>query len=107
MATGVKRPTGRDEILDAVLDAAERLFAANGPANVSLRAIAQEAGVNYGLLYRHFGTKEMLLDALMQHYADRWLSELKAHQDYDAALELLLGNSGEASENLQLLAWTL
>src|SRR4051794_7055663 len=107
MATPVKRPTGRDEILDAVLDAAERLFAADGPADVSLRAIASEAGVNYGLLHRHFGTKEMLLDVLMQRYADRWLAELEGHHDYDAALERLLGESGEPSENLQLLAWTL
>src|SRR3954452_20722702 len=107
MATPVKRPTGRDEILDAVLDAAERLFATDGPANVSLRAIAQEAGVNYGLLHRHFGTREMLLDTLMQRYADRWLAELEAHHDYDAALDRLLGEPGEASENVQLLAWTL
>src|SRR3954447_20317660 len=107
MATPVKRPTGRDEILDAVLDAAKRLFALHGPANVSLRAIAEEAGVNYGLLHRRFGTKETLLDVLMQRYADRWLAEVEAHHDFDSAIDRLFGEGAEASENLQLLAWTL
>jgi AcrR family transcriptional regulator len=107
MATTVKRPTGRDQILDAVLDAAERLFASAGPADVSLRAIAAEAGVNYGLVHRHFGTKDALFDQLMQRYAQRWLAELEDHRDYDAALDRLLGRDFETSPNLRLLAWTL
>src|SRR5262249_33272750 len=107
MATAVKRPTGRDQILDAVLDAAERLFASSGPADVSLRAIAAEAGVNYGLVHRHFGTKDALFDRLMQRYAQRWLAELEEHRDYDAALDRLFGTDFEASPNLRLLAWTL
>ena len=107
MATSVKRPTGRDQILDAVLDAAERLFASSGPADVSLRAIAAEAGVNYGLVHRHFGTKDALFDQLMQRYAQRWLAELEEHGDYDAALDRLMGKDFENSPNLRLLAWTL
>jgi AcrR family transcriptional regulator len=107
MATSVKRPTGREQILDAVLDAAERLFASAGPADVSLRAIAAEAGVNYGLVHRHFGTKDALFDQLMQRYAERWLAELEEHGDYDAALDRLIGSDFEASPNLRLLAWTL
>src|SRR3954471_12495419 len=107
MATAVKRPTGRDQILDAVLDAAERLFASSGPADVSLRAIAAEAGVNYGLVHRHFGTKDALFDQLMQRYVQRWLAELEEHRDYDAALDRLMGSDFETSPNLRLLAWTL
>jgi AcrR family transcriptional regulator len=107
MATAVKRPTGREQILDAVLDAAERLFASSGPADVSLRAIAAEAGVNYGLVHRHFGTKDALFDQLMQRYAQRWLAELEEHRDYDAALDRLMGSDFQTSPNLRLLAWTL
>lgn len=107
MATDVNRPTGRSQIVDAVLDAAERLFAAAGPADVSLRAIAEEAGVNYGLVHRHFGTKDVLFDQLMQRYADRWLAQLEADPDYDAALGQILGAGFDASRNLRLLAWAL
>jgi AcrR family transcriptional regulator len=108
MATSVKRPTGREEISDAVLDAAERLFAAAGPNEVSLRAIAEEAGVNYGLVHRHFGTKDELFERLMQRYAERWTLRLDAGEiDYDGALEQMLGTSRDAGAYLRLLAWTM
>ncbi|MCW2546556.1 MAG: TetR family transcriptional regulator [Mycobacterium sp.] len=101
------RPTGRDEITDAVLDAAERLFAAAGPNEVSLRAIAQEAGVTYGLVYRHFGTKDALLERLLTRYAERWRAHLGNDPDYASALRDLLGASFDAGAYLRLLAWTL
>jgi AcrR family transcriptional regulator len=101
------RPTGRDAITDAVLDAAERLFAAAGPNDVSLRAIAQEAGVTYGLVYRHFGTKDVLLERLLARYADRWQEHLGAAPDYARALEDLMGPSFDTGPYLRLLAWTL
>lgn len=107
MATAVKRPTGRQEVTDAVLDAAEALFAASGPADVSLRAIARQAGVNYGLVHRHFGTKDDVFDRLLQRYAERWLAQLDTVPDYSAALDRLLGPRVDAGAYLRLLAWTL
>jgi AcrR family transcriptional regulator len=101
------RPTGRDAITDAVLDAAERLFAAAGPNDVSLRTIAQEAGVTYGLVYRHFGTKDVLLERLLARYADRWRDHLGADPDYARALEDLMGASFDTGPYLRLLAWSL
>ncbi|MBL6751509.1 MAG: TetR family transcriptional regulator [Nevskia sp.] len=49
---------------DAILNAAERLFAASGFAATSMRAIAQGAGVVQSLLHYHFGTKEKLFEAV-------------------------------------------
>ena len=107
MATPVKRPTGRDEILDAVLDATERLCAAAGPVDVSLRAIAEAAGVNYGLVHRHFGTKDELFDQLLQRVSDRWVAERELRPEYDAAMHDLLGPTPVAGAYLRLLAWTM
>jgi AcrR family transcriptional regulator len=45
-----------------LLDAAARLFAESG-ADVAPQAIAKEAGVGVGTLYRHFPTREELIDA--------------------------------------------
>jgi AcrR family transcriptional regulator len=101
------RPTGRDAVTDAVLDAAQRLFAEAGPNEVSLRAIAQEAGVTYGLVYRHFGTKDELLERLLARYADRWREHLGDEPDYERALEDLLGTSFDTGPYVRLLAWTL
>jgi AcrR family transcriptional regulator len=103
--TSAARPTGRDEITDAVLDAAERLFAAAGPSEVSLRAIATEAGVTYGLVYRHFGTKDALLERLLIRYADRWKTHLGGEPDYSSALEDLLGGDFDTGPYLKLLSW--
>ncbi len=101
------RPTGRDEVTDAVLDAAERLFAAAGPNEVSLRAIAEEAGVTYGLVYRHFGTKDALLERLLARYAERWKDQLGDDPDYGRALNQLLGPTFDTGPYLRLLGWTL
>jgi AcrR family transcriptional regulator len=54
-------------VVAAVLDAAADLFAQRGPAATSIRDIATAARVNHGLVYRHFGTKERLVGAVLEH----------------------------------------
>lgn len=61
-------PTGRDEVVSAILDSAGEMFAERGPA-VSIRDIAARARVNHGLVFRHFGTKERLVSAVLDHLA--------------------------------------
>jgi TetR/AcrR family transcriptional regulator, repressor for neighboring sulfatase len=46
---------------DSLLGAAVELFAEHGPASVSIRDVARHAGVNHGLVHRHFGSKDDLL----------------------------------------------
>jgi AcrR family transcriptional regulator len=65
------KPTGREAVRDALVDAAARLFAQRGPSNVSVREIAAEAGVNHGLVHRHFGAKERLLGEVLDRLAAR------------------------------------
>jgi AcrR family transcriptional regulator len=47
---------------DRLLEVAVRAFSHEGP-DVTLDAIAREAGVGIGTLYRHFPTREALVDA--------------------------------------------
>jgi AcrR family transcriptional regulator len=51
---------------DRILDAAAQAFTRDGDA-VTLDAIAKEAGVGIGTLYRHFPTREALVDAAYQN----------------------------------------
>lgn len=53
---------------ERILDAATRVIA-SGIANVSVPAIAQEAGVSVPTVYRHFRTKTDLLAAVYPHVA--------------------------------------
>ncbi|MBU0926380.1 MAG: TetR/AcrR family transcriptional regulator [Spirochaetes bacterium] len=54
------RPTGRDEVVKALVEAAADLFSEAGVDGVSVRQIADRAGVNHGLVHRHFGSKDEL-----------------------------------------------
>ena len=47
---------------ERLLEVAARVFSQAGP-DVTLEAIAKEAGVGIGTLYRHFPTREALVDA--------------------------------------------
>jgi AcrR family transcriptional regulator len=71
MPAGARRPRGEQEVRDAVLEAASVLFAEKGPAATSLREIANAAGVNHGLIHRHFGSKQRLVRAVHDHLAQR------------------------------------
>ncbi len=51
----------------AVLGSAAELFAERGPTATSIRDIAERAGVNHGLVFRHFGAKENLVGAVLDH----------------------------------------
>jgi AcrR family transcriptional regulator len=50
---------------EAILNAAENLFAKHGYDGVTLRAIAKEAGVDVALANYHFGPKRDLFDAVL------------------------------------------
>jgi AcrR family transcriptional regulator len=54
-----------------VLAAAERLFAEHGPTCVSMEAVAAEAGVGKGTLFRGFGDRAGLVLALLTEHERR------------------------------------
>jgi AcrR family transcriptional regulator len=97
--------------VEALLDAAARLLATSPPDDVSLRRIAREAGVNHGLVHRHFGTREDLIERLLERTARKWTAELDATGDYLHAIESILGSDQEAEASagtwLRLLAGSL
>jgi len=62
-------PTGRDEVIAAILESAGEMFADRGPTAASIRDIAAHARINHGLVFRHFGTKERLVAAVLDHLA--------------------------------------
>lgn len=71
-------PSGRDEVAAAVLEAAADLFAERGPAATSIRDIAARSKVNHGLVFRHFGTKEQLVGAVLNHLGAKLTALLRS-----------------------------
>lgn len=56
------------DIRDRILDAAKRVYAQHGFRGATTRLIAIEAGVNEVTLFRTFGSKAALFEALMQDH---------------------------------------
>jgi AcrR family transcriptional regulator len=55
---------------ERILEVAKRAFARSG-ANTSLDDIAKEAGVGAGTLYRHFPTRDALLEAVYRNEVEK------------------------------------
>lgn len=74
---------------DALMNAAERLIAQHGIAQVSSRRIAEEAGnTNHSAVAYHFGSRE----GLLQKMIERQISELEPRR---AVMIDALGDGGE------------
>jgi len=65
-AAGSRRRRDRDATIKDLLGAARRLLQRDGVlAGLNLREVADEAGVNRGLIYQYFGSRQELLRAAL------------------------------------------
>jgi AcrR family transcriptional regulator len=60
----------------AILDTAERLLVASGPAGLRLQEVAAEAGISHPAILHHFGSRDGLLRAVVEHATARLQEEL-------------------------------
>ena len=60
-----------EERRQAILDAAEALFAENGIAATSVRSILAAAGANVAAVHYHFGSKEKLVEGVFRRRAEK------------------------------------
>lgn len=63
-AASEARPYHHGDLSRALVEAARRILETEGPAALSLRAVAREAGVSPAAPYHHFKDKGELLDAV-------------------------------------------
>src|SRR5271168_2404614 len=80
---------------DRIATVARELIAIKGPA-VSMEAIAADAGVAVGTLYRHYPTKADLVAAVIEHTAEQ-VAELML------ATDAAIAAGGDAGEELASL----
>lgn len=88
----------------ALEESALRLVAERGPSSVSLREIAEDAGVNFGLVYQYLGTKSQVVHAVYQHSSARAAAELERADNLQDAVDALL-RRGDGSA-ARLVAWS-
>jgi AcrR family transcriptional regulator len=62
------------ETEQALLDAAEQLLFDFGAAGITTRRVAEEAGVNHGLVHYYFGSVEQLLVRVLERFTERLIA---------------------------------
>ncbi|GAA4776858.1 MULTISPECIES: TetR/AcrR family transcriptional regulator [Streptomyces] len=86
-----------------LLDAAERLLSASGGAQLTLRAVADEAGVRLGHLQHYFPSRAELVAALLDRVLETSLARIaertgpSAGADPASVLDAVLGDHDDAA----------
>jgi AcrR family transcriptional regulator len=120
VATVVNQPTrktaARTAAEEALLDAAERLLADVGYAGITTRRLAEEAGVNHGLVHYYFGSNESLLVQALERFTGRliarqrelYAADLPFAEKWRTAMRYLVSDDASYEKvwlELQALAW--
>ncbi len=89
-----------------LLDAAASLAATKGVTALGVERVVQEAGVSKGTFFYHFATKEEMVRALLDHVAQRCMSEVdeavaKGMRFTDAFIDMVVR---DLRENRELIA---
>jgi AcrR family transcriptional regulator len=101
---------------EALLDAAERLLASVGYAGITTRRLAEEAGINHGLVHYYFGSNENLLVQALERFTSRliarqrdmYAADLPFAQKWRTAMRYLMSEDVSYQKiwlELQALAW--
>jgi AcrR family transcriptional regulator len=75
--------TERDTVRARIVDVASELLASGGPHAVTTRAVAAAAGVQAPTIYRQFGDKDGLLEAVADHVFSAYVAGKTVPDDVD------------------------
>ena len=82
----------RSETTERILDAAEDLFSRRDPDQVSVREIAEKAGVTHPVVHEYLGSKADIVAAVIERGAPRRQQIMVEHPDFFEALPLVSGD---------------
>ena len=73
-----RRERERDRHREEILDAALRVLSSRGMDGLTIEAVAREAEFAVGSIYRHFASKEEMVESLFVHLTQPLFSEVEA-----------------------------
>jgi AcrR family transcriptional regulator len=96
---GPGRPVGSsgEDRRTALLDACQEILVEKGTPRVTLREVADRAGVKPALVHYYFGTKEDLLHAVADRLSERMLETIEAELSQEGSIEERMGNMVRAA----------
>jgi AcrR family transcriptional regulator len=112
----VTKTSSRSQAEEALLDAAERLLVDVGYAGITTRRLADEAGVNNGLVHYYFGSNENLLvralerftEGLIARQRELYAADMPFVEKWRTAMRFLVSEDVTYEKiwlELQALAW--
>ena len=84
------RGRGREATTAVIIDAAEELFSARGFNDVTVRAIAERAGVSHALVHRYLGSKADVFRAILSRNQGVMLAAASADSDLLQTTSLIM-----------------
>jgi AcrR family transcriptional regulator len=116
MTEPATKTNARSAAEEALLDAAERLLVDIGHAGITTRKLAEEAGVNHGLVHYYFGSNEHLLVRALERFTERlierqrelYASDLPFVEKWRTAMRYLVSEDVTYEKvwlELQAMAW--
>jgi AcrR family transcriptional regulator len=84
MTKTLQKTDARAAAEQALFDAAERLLIEGGYGAITTRRLAEEAGVNHGLVHYYFGSNENLLVQMLERFTARLIARQEALYESDA-----------------------
>lgn len=96
-----------DPVRARLIEAVEKLAAVESPQSVTMRAIADHAGVSPGHAYHYFDSKEALLGAALDYMAAKIADGLSGDGDPAEATRAVSQRLGEYPAFPRLLAWLI
>ena len=73
-----RRERERDRHREEILDAALRVLSSRGMDGLTIEAVAREAEFAVGSIYRHFASKEEMVESLFVHLTQPLFAEIEA-----------------------------
>jgi AcrR family transcriptional regulator len=112
----VQKTPARSAAEEALLDAAERLLVDVGHAGITTRRLAEEAGVNHGLVHYYFGSNENRLVRALERFSGRlivrhrelYAADMPFVEKWRTAMRYLVSEDATYEKiwlELQALAW--
>lgn len=110
------KTAARSTAEEALLDAAERLLVDVGHAGITTRRLAEEAGVNHGLVHYYFGSNETVLVRTLERFTERligrqrelYAADIPFVEKWRTAMRYLVADDVAYEKiwlELQALAW--
>ncbi len=116
MSELARKTPARSAAEEALLDAAERLLVEVGYGGITTRRLADEAGVNNGLVHYYFGSNENLLVRALERFTSRlierqrelYAAEMPFVEKWRTAMRYLVDEDATYEKiwlELQALGW--